>query len=145
MRLHILRPRMSAQEADILEYYLNGQSAVTDAKVYERTCDAVIRYSGSRQEVVDALCSFDFVEQSNLATPQTGRELNNYYKEKLTMRVFWQLLKRVLLPAGIQAALAALRSVRYIWNGVKVLAQRRIEVPVLDATAITVSLLRGDY
>lgn len=145
MRLHAVRRRMTPQEADILEYYLNTQEFVTKATVYERTGDVVVNYCGSRQEVVDALCSFDFVEQEGLAPEQTGRELNNYYKEKLTMRVVWQLVKRVLLPAGLRAALAVLRSIQYIWNGVQVLAHGRIEVPVLDATAITVSLLRGDY
>ena len=145
MRLHAVRRRMTPQEADILEYYLNAREFVTKATVYERTGDVVVNYCGSRQEVVDALCSFDFVEQEGLAPEQTGRELNNYYKEKLTMRVVWQLVKRVLLPAGIRAALAVLQSIRYIWNGVQVLAHGRIEVPVLDATAITVSLLRGDY
>lgn len=137
---------MTYEEADILLYYLHNLKYVTFAKVYERTQDAVINYMGGRDEIVDSLRKFQYqdVKIPKGLIENSGRELNAKYWEKLTNKVILRVGNKLLLPYSVQAVLAAVKSVRYIWKGLQTLAKGKIEVPVLDATAISVSILRGD-
>ena len=147
MRVHMEQYRMTYEQADTLLYVIHNHRNVTFVKVYDRTADAVIEYVGDREEIIELLRHFHY-ESANV--PQTviktsGRELNNSYQEKLIGSVVWHYSKKLLLPLPIRIALTIGRSVKYIGIGLKCLLQRKIEVPVLDATAITVSLITKDF
>lgn len=146
MRIHVAQYRMSCAQADTLLYFLQNDIQVSSAKVYERTGDAVICYDGSRAELIDKLRHFHYedVEVPNGLIENSGRELNASYQEKLIGRVVRHYASRIFLPYPIRACWTTVKSFRYIWKGIKTLAARKIEVPVLDATAIGVSILRGD-
>jgi heavy metal translocating P-type ATPase len=139
--------RMTYEQADTLLYVIHNHRNVTFVKVYDRTADAVIEYVGDREQIIELLRHFHY-ESANV--PQTviktsGRELNNSYQEKLIGSVVWHYSKKLLLPLPIRTALTVGRSIKYIGIGLKCLLQRKIEVPVLDATAITVSLVTKDF
>ena len=147
MRVHMEQYRMTYEQADTLLYVIHNHRNVTFVKVYDRTADAVIEYVGDREQIIELLRHFHY-ESANV--PQTviktsGRELNNSYQEKLLGSVVWHYSKKLLLPLPIRIALTIGRSVKYIGIGLKCLLQRKIEVPVLDATAITVSLITKDF
>ncbi len=147
MRVHMEQYRMTYEQADTLLYVIHNHRNVTFVKVYDRTADAVIEYVGDREQIIELLRYFHY-ESANV--PQTviktsGRELNNSYQEKLIGSVVWHYSKKLLLPWPIRIALTIGRSVKYIGIGLKCLLQRKIEVPVLDATAITVSLVTKDF
>lgn len=147
MRVHMEQYRMTYEQADTLLYVIHNHRNVTFVKVYDRTADAVIEYVGDREQIIELLRHFHY-ESANV--PQTviktsGRELNNSYQEKLIGSVVWHYSKKLLLPLPIRIALTVGRSVKYIGIGLKCLLQRKIEVPVLDATAITVSLITKDF
>ena len=147
MRVHMEQYRMTYEQADTLLYVIHNHRNVTFVKVYDRTADAVIEYVGDREQIIELLRHFHY-ESANV--PQTviktsGRELNNSYQEKLIGSVVWHYSKKFLLPLPIRIALTIGRSVKYIGIGLKCLLQRKIEVPVLDATAITVSLITKDF
>lgn len=147
MRVHMEQYRMTYEQADTLLYVIHNHRNVTFVKVYDRTADAVIEYVGDREQIIELLRHFHY-ESANV--PQTviktsGRELNNSYQEKLIGSVVWHYSKKLLLPWPIRTALTVGRSIKYIGIGLKCLLQRKIEVPVLDATAITVSLVTKDF
>lgn len=147
MRVHMEQYRMTYEQADTLLYVIHNHRNVTFVKVYDRTADAVIEYVGDREQIIELLRHFHY-ESANV--PQTviktsGRELNNSYQEKLIGSVVWHYSKKLLLPWPIRTALTVGRSIKYIGMGLKCLLQRKIEVPVLDATAITVSLVTKDF
>lgn len=147
MRVHMEQYRMTYEQADTLLYVIHNHRSVTFVKVYDRTADAVIEYVGDREQIIELLRHFHY-ESANV--PQTviktsGRELNNSYQEKLIGSVVWHYSKKFLLPWPIRTALTVGRSIKYIGIGLKCLLQRKIEVPVLDATAITVSLVTKDF
>lgn len=147
IRVHMEQYRMTYEQADTLLYVIHNHRNVTFVKVYDRTADAVIEYVGDREQIIELLRHFHY-ESANV--PQTviktsGRELNNSYQEKLIGSVVWHYSKKLLLPLPIRIALTIGRSVKYIGIGLKCLLQRKIEVPVLDATAITVSLITKDF
>lgn len=147
MRVHMEQYRMTYEQADTLLYVIHNHRNVTFVKVYDRTADAVIEYVGDREQIIELLRHFHY-ESANV--PQTviktsGRELNNSYQEKLLGSVVWHYSKKLLLPWPIRTALTVGRSIKYIGIGLKCLLQRKIEVPVLDATAITVSLVTKDF
>lgn len=147
MRVHMEQYRMTYEQADTLLYVIHNHRNVTFVKVYDRTADAVIEYVGDREQIIELLRHFHY-ESANV--PQTviktsGRELNNSYQEKLIGSVVWHYSKKLLLPLPIRIALTIGRSVKYIGIGLKCLLQKKIEVPVLDATAITVSLVTKDF
>ncbi len=146
IRVHLRRSGMSFQEADTLLYYLNSLDFVTRAKVYERTADACISYRGEREAVILALKRFHYgdVEVPESVLASSGRELNHVYQEKLVGRVVWRYARKLLLPLPLQAAWTGISSLKYIREGLKSLKRRKLEVSVLDATAISVSMLRGD-
>ena len=147
MRVHMEQYRMTYEQADTLLYVIHNHRNVTFVKVYDRTADAVIEYVGDREQIIELLRHFHY-ESANV--PQTviktsGRELNNSYQEKLIGSVVWHYSKKLLLPWPIRTALTVGRSIKYIGMGLKCLLQRKIEVSVLDATAITVSLITKDF
>ena len=147
IRIHLAQKRMSSVQAETLLYYLQNQNQVSFAKVYDRTGDAVICYEGERAAVIRMIQLFHY-EEVELPTgllESSGRALNNEYQEKLISKVLYHFGRKWLLPAPIRAIYTTVVSVKYIWKGIQTLAQGKIEVPVLDATAIGVSMLRGDY
>lgn len=147
IRIHLAQKRMPSVQAETLLYYLQNQNQVSFAKVYDRTGDAVICYEGERAAVIRMIQLFHY-EEVELPTgllESSGRALNNEYQEKLISKVIYHFGRKWLLPAPIRAIYTTVVSVKYIWKGIQTLAQGKIEVPVLDATAIGVSMLRGDY
>ena len=146
IRFSTAKKRMTLEEADTLLYYLYSLKGVTAAKVYERTGDAMVRYTGDRMELIHGITAFSFEnwQLRELVPENTGRDLMNLYKEKLVMKVAVHCLCKMFLPAPLAAAKAAIQSVHFLKEGIRCLARRKLEVPVLDATVIGVSLCRGD-
>ena len=147
IRIHAVQYRMTYAQADTLLYYLHSQKEITFAKVYDRTCDATISYAGDRERIIELLRNFHY-ENAKVPTgliETSGRELNNSYQEKLIGKIVFHYARRIILPYPIRVCLTTIRSIRYLWKGLKTLAAGKIEVPVLDATAIGVSLLRSDF
>ena len=139
--------RMSIEEADTLQYYLDTRDFVTSAKIQRNTLSIVIYYTGDRQQVLTALRNFRY---ENVNVPQavfqsSGRALNEEYWEKLVNSVIMRAGSKLFLPYPIRAGIAFVKSWKYLWEGAKTLAQGKMEVPVLDATAIGVSVFRGDF
>ena len=147
VRLHICQKRMTCRQADQLEYFLTNLEGVTSAKVVERNQDAVISFSGNREKILKAVQGFSYekAEAPEGYLQNSGREMNGEYWEKMVNHVVLHYGKKIFLPLPIRTFLTTLKSVKYIWKGVCTLAKCRIEVPVLDATAIGVSILRGDF
>lgn len=146
IRVHLCQPGMSCVQADTLLYYLQKQSCVAKAKVYERTGDAAVYFTGEREEIIEALRRFDYdkTEVPQGVLENSGRELNATYREALIQKVVCRMGRDILLPYPVRAAYTAVVSLRYIWKGVRSLAKRKLEVSVLDALAIAVSMLRGN-
>ena len=147
VRLHICQKRMTCRQADQLEYFLTKLNGVTSAKVVERNQDVVICYSDNREEMLRAIQRFSYekAEAPESYLQNSGREMNGEYWEKMVNYVVLHYGKKIFLPLPVRTFLTTLKSVKYIWKGVRTLAKCRIEVPVLDATAIGVSMLRGDF
>lgn len=147
VRLHICQKRMTCRQADQLEYFLTKLNGVTSAKVVERNQDVVICYSDNREEMLRAIQRFSYekAETPESYLQNSGREMNGEYWEKMVNHVVLHYGKKIFLPLPVRTFLTTLKSVKYIWKGVRTLAKCRIEVPVLDATAIGVSMLRGDF
>ena len=147
IRVHMLVSRMTLEQADVLEYYLRAEDGVTDVRVYDRTCDAVIYYAGERKDILSALSRFSFEDEGAraLVPDHTSRALNRQYEDRLVGTVCGRAFSRLFIPAPVRAAIAACKAVGYLVKGLRVLARGRLEVAVLDATAITVSMIRGDY
>ncbi|MDO4343750.1 MAG: heavy metal translocating P-type ATPase [Eubacteriales bacterium] len=146
LRIHLEQARLSVREADTLLYYLNTLQYVTKAKVYERTADASICFESDRETMLQALRKFQYtsVEVPEQILTNSGRELNNVYQEKLVGQAVWRCASKLFLPFPVRAVWTAVKSVKYIGAGLKSLAKRKMEVSVLDAAAIGVSMLRGD-
>ncbi len=145
LRIHAQQRRMTLLQADILEAYLRRLPGVTSAAVYDRTCDAVICYRGPREQVISALARFSYEQAAELAPEHSSRTLNREYEEKLVLAVCRRAVSRLFFPAPLRTAMTAVRSVRYIKEGLDCLLRGRVQVPVLDAAAVTVSMLRGDF
>ena len=147
LRLHALQTRMSLEEADQLEAYLSALPGVRQAAVYERTCDMVVVFERTRQEVISGIAAFSYDrERLAAATPEnSGRVLNRQYQEKLINMVIFRAARSLFLPAPLQHAYAVIRSVKYIWQGLHCLMKRKLEVEVLDALSIGISIARGDF
>ena len=147
VRLHICQKRMTCRQADQLEYFLTKLNGVISVKVVERNQDVVICYSDNREEMLRAIQRFSYekAEAPESYLQNSGREMNGEYWEKMVNHVVLHYGKKIFLPLPVRTFLTTLKSVKYIWKGVRTLAKCRIEVPVLDATAIGVSILRGDF
>lgn len=147
IRVHIIQNKMTYAQADILAFYLNNNKYVTFAKVYDRTSDATINYIGDREEIITLLKHFryDEVEVPTGLVENSGRELNAKYQEKLVNKVIFRYAGRLFLPYPVRACVTTVKSVKYICKGLNCLWHKKIEVPVLDATAIGVSVIRSDF
>lgn len=147
LRIHMKQSRMTFEQADTLHYAIQKMDGVSSVKVYERTGDAVICFHCSREELIDALSAFDYnrVSVPMEVLQNSGRQLNAEFQEKLAGRIFRRFLNKLFLPMPLRNAITLCRAIRYVWMGLKCLAARKIEVPVLDAMAITVSILRGNF
>ena len=147
MRVHVCNVRMTLHRADVLEAYLNHHDAIEKATVYERTGDVVLYYRGRRADAVQALSryKFDQPELDALVTTADSRKLNQEYQEKMCDLVAGHFFRKLFLPAPICAAYTVWRSISFVWKGVRCLLRRRLEVEVLDALSIGVSVLRGDF
>lgn len=151
IRIRIPRVRMTLREADILEYYLKSVSGIQDAVVSDRTSDAVITFAGNslegKERLKAAMESFDFEAEEILALvpEETGRAMNRMYEEKMVSKVAGRALRRIFLPAPLEAAWCIAKSIPYLVHVVRSLVRGKIEVAVLDGTAIAASILRGDF
>ena len=147
MRVHVEKVRMTLHRADVLEAYLNHHDAIVHAVVYERTGDVVITYTGRRSAAIAVLAGykFDVAEYDALVTSADSRRLNREYQDKMFDLVAGRCLRKLFLPAPLDAAYTAFRSIHFLWKGVRCVLSRRLEVEVLDALSIGVSLLRGDF
>lgn len=146
IRVHFCQKRMTFEEADTLQYYLDSQEMITSSKVQERTQDATICYTGEKSAVIALLRSFHYekVDVPDVYRQNSGRETNREYWDKLVTKVVVHYGNKLFLPMPIRTVITGVKSVKYIYQGIHTLLQRKIEVPVLDATAIGVSLFRGD-
>lgn len=147
LRIHIEKSRMTLAEADTLEYYLRAADGVKEVKVYDRTRDAVVVFESDRKSVITALACFSFSDEGarSLVPEHTGRELSREFEDKLFFTAAGRAAKLLFLPLPVRNVLSVLCAVKYIKHGLSCLIKGKIEVPVLDATAISVSLLRGDF
>lgn len=147
IRVHLAMPSMTFQEADILQYFLQESKGITSVKVYERNCDVVVNYTGTRGEILRLLQEFSFenVEVPEYVWMNSGRETNREYWDKLVWHVTLRCVRKCLVPVSIREVITLVKSTGYIWKGITTLAKKKIEVPVLDGTAIAVSMLRGDF
>ena len=147
IRIQAIQSRMTCIQADTLQYYLSSQRNVTSVKVQERSQSAVIYYDGKRENILEALAQFNYMDAR---VPEdylrnSGRELNRTYWEKLVSHVLKRCVKRLFFPYQLRVILTLVKSGRYLKLGIASLIKGKIEVPVLDATAIGVSMLRGDF
>ena len=147
LRVHLCCGRMTLSQADVLEYYLRAQDGVQEVRVYDRTQDAVVVYGGKRENVISSLARFSFAEAEamELVPEHTSRALNREFEDKLAIAVMRRCISKLFLPVPITTALALLRSVKYIREGLSALWHGKLSVAVLDATAVTVSMARGDF
>ena len=147
IRIHVIQKRMTFAQADTLQYYLTGYDFIQNVKIQERTCDATIRFQGDREDVIHALRRFSYerIEVPEDFIKNSGREMNHFYWDKLMDQVILHYGTQIFLPISVRAGIATVKSVKYIWEGLCTLARGRIEVPVLDGTAVGVSVFRGDY
>ena len=147
IRVHVCNVRMTLHRADVLEAWLNSRDAIEKAVVYERTGDVVVTYTGRRADAVKALAAykFDDPELDALVTSADSRKINQEYQSKMYNLVVGHYLRKFFLPAPLRAAYTIYRSLSFVWKGIKCLWHRKLEVEVLDALSIGVSVLRGDY
>ena len=146
LRVHMMQNRMTFAEADTLQYYLEGLPGVAHAKVYEKTCDAVVTYTAERADIITALKQFcyDRVELPTAISGHSSREMNAEYQSRLVGQTLIHFGKKLFLPYPVRAAITAVKSAKYLYQGAHCLLQRKIEVSVLDAVAIGVSVFRGE-
>ncbi|MCR5126708.1 MAG: heavy metal translocating P-type ATPase [Lachnospiraceae bacterium] len=147
LRIHFPMKYFTFREADTLEYYLKGFEEIREVKVYERTADAVIRFRCGRTKILEILKDFSF---EKVVVPErvfecSGRELSAAYYDKVVSTVLLHYGKRLILPFPVRRVLDTIKAVKYLWRGLKTIRNRRLQVELLDATAITSAILTGDY
>ena len=145
IRVHAMQKRMTMAQADILEYYLKAQEGVIEAKVYDRTGDAIIFYEGKREGMILALSRFSYKGNEGLVPSQTGRALNREYEDKLVLTVVDRVISTLFYPIPLKRVITGVKAIPYLFKGLQTLFQRKIEVSLLDAVAISASILTGDY
>ncbi|MBQ7076729.1 MAG: heavy metal translocating P-type ATPase [Lachnospiraceae bacterium] len=147
LRVHLKRPRLTFKEADTLEYYLRNFKDIKEVKVYERTADAVIKYNGDRNDVIEILkdFSFDKVTLPETINETSSRELASMYYDKIVSSVILHYGKMLIIPLPIRRIFTLVRTVKYVWRGVKTLKNKRLQVELLDAIAIAAAVKTGDY
>lgn len=145
IRVHLCQNRMTSEQADILDAYLHNLEFVRSAALYERTGDAVICHEGSRESVISALSSFHYEEQEDILPERSARRLSAEFEEKLVCHVLKRGITRLLLPSPVRYAISAVKSVKYIIPGIRSLLSGKLEVSVLDALTVGISIVRGNY
>lgn len=147
LRIHLCLDKLTFRQADILQYYLETSKLVSHAKVYERTADAVVEYNCDKALIINLLRDFSFenVEVPEEILENSGREINSLYQEKLVTKVLVRYTAKMFVPSVIRHGIILARSLKYLKNGLESLSRKKLEVPVLDATAIGVSILRSDF
>lgn len=147
IRVHLMCNRMTLHDADILEYYMRNIDGVTSVKVYDRTQDAIIIYKTERKNIIRALAKFSFKakEAIELVPEHTSRQLHRDFEDRLIFTTVSHIATKLFLPVPIRTALTLFRSIKYIKKGLKALLNRKLSVSVLDATAVSVSIIRGDF
>ena len=146
MRIHIYKPYMTCEQADILEHFLRRQAGVTQAKVDERTGNATILMTGSsKPELIGALARFDFASEEAVVPDHSSRTLTRHYEDRMFFHIMQRILMRVVVPVPVRTVLTVIRSVPYLGKALRSLARGRLEVSVLDAASISVSMLRGEF
>ena len=147
IRVHLMCNRMTLHDADILEYYMRNIDGVTSVKVYDRTQDAIIIYKTERKNIIRALAKFSFKakEAIELVPEHTSRQLHRDFEDRLIFTTVSHIATKLFLPVPIRTALTLFRSINYIRKGLKALLSRKLSVSVLDATAVSVSIIRGDF
>lgn len=153
IRFHVVQKKqMTCEQADILLYYLENMEGVESVKVYDRTADAVVCYKADadglvRKNIIKGIQKFVYekVEVPDGIIENSGRNLNREFQEKMIGQIMAHYARKILLPAPFRAVYTGVKSIGYIWKGIQTLVQHKLEVPVLDATAIGVSILRGNY
>ena len=147
IRIHVVQKSMTYNQADMLYYYLNHQESVISVKVRERTQNITIRYTGSRNTIIDMLKNFSYekAEVPDIFLRNSGRKLNDQYWQKLVEKIVLRAGNKLFVPYQIRAFFTVVKSAKYIYQGIRTLTKGKIEVPVLDGTAIGISILRGDY
>ena len=147
MRVHLNCRRMTLHQADVLEYYLRSVDGVSEVSVFDRTQDAVIVYRADRAALVHALAAFSFdkAETMDLVPDHTTRKLNREFEDKLSWTVIRRVILKLFFPLPVTTALAIYHSIKYIREGLSALLHGKLSVAVLDATAVTVSMVRGDF
>ena len=147
IRVHLMCNRMTLHDADILEYYMRNIDGVTSVKVYDRTQDAIITYKTERKNIIRALAKFSFKakEAIELVPEHTSRQLHRDFEDRLIFTTVSHIATKLFLPVPIRTALTLFRSIKYIRKGLKALLSRKLSVSVLDATAVSVSIIRGDF
>ena len=148
IRLHMAQKQMTLRQADMLLYYLEANENVLQATVYERTADAILYYKeGSRDKVLQALSKFSYADEkvAALVPEKTGRALTREYKEKLVMMVATKFARDLFLPMPIRTVWLVAHAIKYVWKGIKCLLRGKLEVEVLDALSIGISIVRADY
>lgn len=147
IRIHLCQNHMTMRQADLLAWFLSNQPMVEEAKVYERTADAVIHFCGERKELIRAILDFTYEDETlnEIVPMDSGRELNQEYQDKLVNRCLEHLCTKLFLPAPVRAVYTTIKAIRYVWKGIRCLMKCKIEVEVLDATAIAVSIIRNDF
>lgn len=147
IRIHLYQREMSIRQADLLQYYLCMLPGVSGVKVYERTADAVILFNGNRLDVIEGIKKFSYKDQilDELVPRNSGRTLNSEYKERLFLKIAFRAFTKAFLPIPVRACYTLAQSIQYIFKGLRSLAKRKLEVEVLDAAAIAVSIFRRDF
>lgn len=145
MRVHMLQYRMTLEQADILEYYLKKQTGVKDVKVNDRTSDVIVLFDTDRQNIISLLSSFHYEENTDVVPEHTGRELAREYEDKVIYHTLKRAVTRMFFPLPLRSAISFAKSWKFIVPGVQALLAGNIEVSVLDATTILISMLRGDF
>ncbi len=147
MRVHFQQKHMTLEQADLLEAYLRSIEGIDRVQVFDRTADAIILYTAPRAEVLSALIAFSYedIPEEVKSTTASSRALTREYQDKLVNSVVWHYGKKLLLPAPLRYGLSIWRAIGYVKEGLASLSRGKLDVSVLDATSISVSLLRGDF
>ena len=147
IRVHLCRNRMTLAQADLLEYYLKSLSGVRSVQVFDRTGDAIVVYTGERSDIIRAFSSFSYekAQALDLVPEHTPRALNREFEDKLVGSVMNRAFTKLFLPLPVRSVLAVWKAIPYVSAGLKALFHGKLSVSVLDATAVTVSMVRGDF
>lgn len=147
LRVGLCQRKMSYEEADIIQFHFQNMDGVNKVKVYHLTCDVVVEYETDRQTMIERFAEFDYGKTSvpELYIKNSGRKLNAEYKEKLILKVVFRYMRKLLMPWPLRTAFVLCKSVGYLHKAAVCLRDKRLEVPVLDAAAITTSMARRNF